>query len=83
MALDIKFLGPQDAGVLANIAPDVFDDPIDAGRADEFLAGPRHHLAVAVDDGQVVGFVSAVPRSGRHSAGRPASRAAGPRTARG
>jgi aminoglycoside 6'-N-acetyltransferase I len=60
MAIDIKLLGPQDAGVLANIAPDVFDDPIDPGRADEFLADPRHHLAVAVEDGQVVGFVSAV-----------------------
>src|SRR6516162_7386127 len=60
MAIDIKLLGPQDAGVLANIAPDVFDDPIDARRADEFLADPRHHLAVAVEDGRIVGFVSAV-----------------------
>src|SRR6516164_8619649 len=60
MAIEIKLLGPQDAGVLANIAPDVFDDPIDAGRAGEFLADPRHHLAVAVEDRQVVGFVSAV-----------------------
>ena len=60
MAIEIKILGPRDAGVLANIAPDVFDDPIDAGRADEFLADPRHHLAVAVEDGWVVGFVSAV-----------------------
>jgi hypothetical protein len=33
MAVDIKLLGPQDAGVLASIAPDVVDDPIDAGRA--------------------------------------------------
>jgi ribosomal protein S18 acetylase RimI-like enzyme len=60
MAIDIKLLGPQDAEVLANIAPDVFDDPIDTRRADEFLADPRHHLAVAVEDGCVVGFVSAV-----------------------
>jgi aminoglycoside 6'-N-acetyltransferase I len=60
MAIEIKFLGAQDAGVLANVAPDVFDDPIDVGRADEFLADPRHHLAVAVEDGWVVGFVSAV-----------------------
>jgi aminoglycoside 6'-N-acetyltransferase I len=60
MAVDIKVLGPQDAGVLANIAPDVFDDPIDAGRANEVLTDPRHHLAVAVEDGCVVGFVSAV-----------------------
>jgi aminoglycoside 6'-N-acetyltransferase I len=60
MAIEIKVLGPQDAGILAHVAPDVFDDPIDIGRADEFLADPRHHLVVAVEDGQVVGFVSAV-----------------------
>jgi aminoglycoside 6'-N-acetyltransferase I len=60
MAIEIKLLGPQDAGVLAKVAPDVFDDPIDVVRADEFLADPRHHLAVAVEDGWVVGFVSAV-----------------------
>jgi ribosomal protein S18 acetylase RimI-like enzyme len=60
MTIEIKILGPQDAGVLANVAPDVFDDPIDVVRADEFLADRRHHLVVAVDNGQVVGFVSAV-----------------------
>jgi len=60
MAIEIKVLGPEDAGVLADMAPDVFDDPIDAGRGEEFLADPRHHLAVAVEEGRVVGFVSAV-----------------------
>jgi ribosomal protein S18 acetylase RimI-like enzyme len=60
MAIEIKLLGRQDAGALANVAPDVFDYPIDVGRADEFLADPRHHLALAVEDGLVVGFVSAV-----------------------
>jgi ribosomal protein S18 acetylase RimI-like enzyme len=59
MAIEIKVLGPQDAGVLADIAPDVFDDPIDVGRASEFLTDKRHHLVVAVDNGQVVGLVSA------------------------
>jgi aminoglycoside 6'-N-acetyltransferase I len=60
MAIEIKVLGPEDAGILAAVAPDVFDNPIDVGRACEFLSDPRHHLAVAVDDGQVVGFVSAL-----------------------
>jgi aminoglycoside 6'-N-acetyltransferase I len=60
MAIEIKVLGPEDAGVLSKIAPDVFDDTIDIGRTSEFLADPRHHLVVAVDNGQVVGFVSAV-----------------------
>jgi GNAT superfamily N-acetyltransferase len=60
MAIDIKVLGPHEVGVLERVDPDVFDDPIDVGRAREFLADSRHHLAVAVDDGVVVGFVSAV-----------------------
>jgi aminoglycoside 6'-N-acetyltransferase I len=59
-AIEIRFLGPHDAGVLEHVAPDVFDDPINASRAAEFLADPRHHLAVAIADGFVVGFVSAV-----------------------
>jgi aminoglycoside 6'-N-acetyltransferase I len=60
MAIEIRVLGPHDTGILANVAPDVFDDPIDAGRAGEFLADSRHHLAVAIEDGLVVGFVTAV-----------------------
>jgi aminoglycoside 6'-N-acetyltransferase I len=60
MTIEIKVLGRQDAGILADVAPDVFDDPIDVARADEFLADPRHHLAAAVEDGRVVGFASSV-----------------------
>jgi aminoglycoside 6'-N-acetyltransferase I len=60
MGIKIKVLGPQDAGILSDVAPDVFDDPIDVERAAEFLSDPRHHLVVAVEDGRVVGFVSAV-----------------------
>jgi len=60
MAIEIKLLGREDAGVLAHITPEVFDNPINVGRANEFLADPRHHLAVTMEDGLVVGFVSAV-----------------------
>jgi hypothetical protein len=63
----IRLLGPGDASVLDNVAPDVFDDPIDRERADEFLSDPRHHLVVAIADGQVVGFVSAVHVNGPES----------------
>jgi ribosomal protein S18 acetylase RimI-like enzyme len=38
----------------------VFDNPIDATGTAAFLADPRHRLAVAIEDGLVVGFVSAV-----------------------
>src|SRR5262249_16957237 len=60
MAIEVKVLGPQDAGALENVAPGGFDDPIDIHGAVEFLADPRHYLAVAVDEGLIGGFVSAV-----------------------
>jgi GNAT superfamily N-acetyltransferase len=60
MTIEIKLLGLPDAGLLARVAPGVFDHPIDAERAAEFLADPRHHLAVAIEQDVVVGFVSAV-----------------------
>jgi aminoglycoside 6'-N-acetyltransferase I len=46
--------------ILDNLAPDVFDDPIVAQAAGAFLGDPRHHLAVALDLGRVVGFASGV-----------------------
>ena len=62
MSVTIRVLGPADGGVLHNVAAEVFDDPIDARWSAEFLADPRHHLAVAVEDesGQVVGMASGV-----------------------
>jgi aminoglycoside 6'-N-acetyltransferase I len=60
MSIEIRVLSRDDESVLANVAQDVFDDPILPGRTREFLADPRHHLVVAVDGQLVVGFVSAV-----------------------
>ena len=56
----IRMLGPDDASVLAHVAPDVFDYAIDSRWTAEFLADTRHHLAVALDGDQVVGMASAV-----------------------
>lgn len=58
--VEIKVLRQGDEDVLANVGPDVFDDPIDPRAAREFLADARHHLVVAVEDGVVVGFASGV-----------------------
>ena len=58
--LHIRILRQGDERVLDTLAPDVFDDPIDARAAREFVSDPRHRLAVAIDDDVVVGFVSAV-----------------------
>lgn len=56
----IRILGPGDASVLGCVAADVFDNPVDPRWTAEFLADPRHHLAVAIDDGRVVGMASSV-----------------------
>ena len=54
ISLTIQMLGPADTALLDNVAPGVFDNAIDQRWTAEFLADPRHHMAVAIDDGQVV-----------------------------
>ena len=60
MAIEIKVLHRGDENVLMNVAPVVFDNPIDTELTKEFLEDPRHHIAVAIDNGLVVGFASGV-----------------------
>jgi ribosomal protein S18 acetylase RimI-like enzyme len=60
MSAAIRLLRAGDEAVLSRIRADVFDHAIDARAARTFLADPRHHLAVALDAGEVVGFASAV-----------------------
>jgi ribosomal protein S18 acetylase RimI-like enzyme len=60
MAIDVRILGPRDEAAFARVAEDVFDNAVDPALAREFLADPRHHIAVATDDGVVVGFASGV-----------------------
>jgi len=60
MAIEIKVLQRGDESILMNVAAEVFDNPIDAELTREFLEDPRHHIAVAIDDGLVVGFASGV-----------------------
>ncbi len=60
MAIDIRVLGPNDDAVLTRVAPGVFDHDVDPALSAEFLRDPRHHLAVALEDGTVVGFASGV-----------------------
>src|SRR5271169_416092 len=60
MAIEIKILQRGDDEVLMNVVPDVFDKPVDAKLTKEFLEDPRHHIAVAIDDGLVVGFATGV-----------------------
>ena len=57
---EIRILRCGDEAVLTNVAPDVFDQVIDKYLTTEFLNDARHHLAVAIENGLVVGMASAV-----------------------
>lgn len=58
--IEVRLLGAKDVSVLERVADDVFDGPVDPKWCSEFFRDARHHLAVAIDDGAVVGMVSAV-----------------------
>ncbi|MDJ0714565.1 MAG: GNAT family N-acetyltransferase [Prochloraceae cyanobacterium] len=58
--VSIRLLGENDWMVLENVEADVFDYPVQADLAKEFLRDPRHHMVVAIDNNKVVGFASGV-----------------------
>ncbi len=60
MPIEIRILRRGDEGVLARVAAGVFDFGVNGELVAEFLADSRHHLAVAVEDGVVVGMASGV-----------------------
>jgi aminoglycoside 6'-N-acetyltransferase I len=60
MTLEYRVLRAGDAAVLDRVADDLFDGEIQPALVREFLGDERHHLAVAIDDGNVVGFASGV-----------------------
>lgn len=60
MAIVVRVLGRDEGDVLLRVADGVFDETVDAYWTSAFFADLRHHLAVAIEDGVVVGMVSAV-----------------------
>jgi Acetyltransferases len=60
MDIEIRLLRADDLAVLEKTANGVFDAPVQEQLAREFLADARHHLAVAIEDGVVVGMASAI-----------------------
>jgi aminoglycoside 6'-N-acetyltransferase I len=60
MSVQLRLLGSGDLPLLDRVADDVFDAPVDPRWARAFLADPRHHMVVALDDGVVVGMASAI-----------------------
>jgi ribosomal protein S18 acetylase RimI-like enzyme len=60
MTIEIKLLEQGDEGILERVVPEVFDNVLNRAWTAEFLNDQRHHLAVALDEGLVVGMASAV-----------------------
>jgi ribosomal protein S18 acetylase RimI-like enzyme len=60
MPIEVRILGVNDGALLGAVAEEVFDDAVDLHAAVEFLTDPRHHIAVAIDAGKVVGFASGI-----------------------
>ncbi len=60
MTIEYRMLGSGDGAVLDRVADDLFDESIQPALVREFLGDFRHHLAVALDGGLVVGFASGV-----------------------
>jgi len=60
MSTEIRLLEAHEAAVLDRVARGVFDNDLDPQCTAEFFADPRHHLAVAIEDGVVVGMASGV-----------------------
>ncbi len=60
MPTTVRVLTSSEAHILLNVAPDVFDGPVDPRFTAEFFADPRHHLAVALEGDLVVGMASGV-----------------------
>lgn len=58
--IQIRTLDVGDEAVFERVAPDVFDGPLVGELVNEFLSDVRHHIAVAIDDGTIVGMATAV-----------------------
>lgn len=59
-AIAVRCLAPTEAAVLRHVAPDVFDHDVRADYLGAFFDDPHSLLAVAIDDGVVVGMASGV-----------------------
>lgn len=55
----IRLLGGDDLELLANAGDDVFDFPVRRDLAEAFLAEPHSLIAVALENGRIVGMASA------------------------
>jgi GNAT superfamily N-acetyltransferase len=57
-SVEYRLLGPGEHDVLANVDPDVFDNPVNPEFAAEYLSNPSCLLVVALEHAEVVGMAS-------------------------
>ena len=60
MAIVVKRITADDSGLFANIAADVFDEPIHPERLSSYLSAPGHLMVLALDGTLVVGQCAGV-----------------------
>ena len=60
MTILLRRMAPADVATFANLAPDVFDEPINAERLAAYLATPGHLMLLAFDGDDVVGQCAGV-----------------------
>ncbi|MEO6012666.1 MAG: GNAT family N-acetyltransferase [Devosia sp.] len=60
MNFTVKRMSPGDEQIFVNIAPDVFDEPIHAGRMHDYLHAPGHIMVLALEGDLVVGQCAGV-----------------------
>lgn len=60
MAITLRRMQAGDEALFHNIAPDVFDEPIHAGRMHDYLRTPGHIMVLALEDDIVVGQCAGV-----------------------
>lgn len=58
-SIEVRLLSPDESRVLDSVAPDVFDHAVEPRFVDAFFRDPRSMIAVAIDDGVVVGMATA------------------------
>ncbi len=60
MGFTLRRMQPGDEAVFQSISPDVFDEPIDAGRLHDYLRAPGHLMVLALEGELVVGQCAGV-----------------------
>ena len=58
--VEVRILTAKDIALFDRVADEVFDNPIIPDLASAFLADPRHHIAVGIDEGVIVGFATGI-----------------------